>query len=134
MVEADVCTSCPKSYHDRVAEFCLQHQVQKAFGKAGDMVNAQSGEDGIPKWEAKVVLATVAKGQTLNSDKALILCSAGGKHCDAEMASQPTLVRAIKTEMASQEFSVCVELIEISECSERYPDVKLKTSGSEQEN
>ena len=35
------------------------------------MVNAQSGKDWIPKWEAKVVLATVAKVQTLNSDKAL---------------------------------------------------------------
>ena len=99
MVEAVVCTSYPESYHDRVAEFCLQHQVQKAFGKAGDMVNAQSGKDWIPEWEAKVVLAPVAKAQTLNSDKALTLGIAGGKHCDAEMARQPTLVRAIKTEV-----------------------------------
>ena len=121
MVEAVVCASCPESYHDRVAEFCLQHQVQKAFGKAGDMVNAQSRKDWIPKWEAKVVLATVAKAQTLNSDKALILCIAGGKHCDAEMARH-------------QEFRVRVELIEISECSGRYPDVKSKTSESEKEN
>ena len=37
------------------------------------MVNAQSGKDWIPKWEAKVVLAPVAKAQTLNSDQALIL-------------------------------------------------------------
>ena len=134
MVEAVVCASCPESYHDRVAEFCLQHQVQKAFGKAGDMVNAQSEKDWIPKWEAKVVLATVAKAQTLNSDKALILCIAGGKHCDAEMARQPTLVRAIKPEMVRQEFRVRIELIEISECSGRYPDVKSKTSESEKEN
>ena len=96
MVEAVVCASCPESYHDRVAELCLQHQVQKA----GEMVNAQSGKDWIPKWEAKVVMATVTKAQTLNSNKALILCIAGGKHCDAEMARQPALVRAIKTEMA----------------------------------
>ena len=105
-------------------EFRLQHQVQKAFGKAGDMVNAQSGKDWIPKWEAKVVLATVAKAQTLNSDKALILCIAGGKHCDAEMARQPAPAGAIKTEMASKEFRARVELIVISECSERYPGAK----------
>ena len=53
MVEAVVGTSCPESYHDRVAEFCLQHQVQKAFGKAGDMVNALSGKDWIPKGKPK---------------------------------------------------------------------------------
>ena len=134
MVEAVVCASCPESYHDRVAELCLQHQVQKAFGKAGEMVNAQSGKDWIPKWEAKVVMATVTKAQTLNSNKALILCIAGGKHCDAEMARQPALVRAIKTEMASQEFRVRVEFIEINEFSERYPTTKSKTSKSTKEN
>ena len=64
MVEAVVCVSCPESYHDRVAELCLQQQVQKAFGKAGDMVDALSRREWIPKWEAKVVLATVAKAQT----------------------------------------------------------------------
>ena len=98
------------------------------------MVNAQSGKDWIPKWEAKVVLAPVAKAQTLNSDKALTLGIAGGKHCDAEMARQPTLVRAIKTEVVSQEFRVRVERIEINECSERYPGVKSKTSKSITEN
>ena len=52
------------------------------------MVNVLSGKDWIPKWEAKVVMATVTKAQTLNSNKALILCIAGGKHCDAEMVRQ----------------------------------------------
>ena len=33
--------------------------------------------------------ASVAKAQTLDSDKPLILCIAGGKHCDAETARQP---------------------------------------------
>ena len=128
MVEAVVCASCPESYHDRVAELCLQHQVQKAFGKAGDMVNALSGKDWIPKWEAKVVMATVTKAQTLNSNKALIL------HCDAEMARPPALARAIKTEMASQEFRVRGEFIEISGFLERYQDTKSKTSKSTKEN
>ena len=62
----------------------MQHQVQKAFGKAGDMVNVKSGKDWIPKWEAKVVMATVTK------------YIAGGKPCDAEMVGQPALARAIK--------------------------------------
>ena len=76
MVEAVVCASCPESYHDRIAELCLQHQVQKACGKAGDMVNTLSGKDWIPKWEAKVVMAMVTKAQTLNPNKALVLCIA----------------------------------------------------------
>ena len=74
MVEAVVCTSCPGSFQDRVAEFCLQHQVKRAFGKAGEMVNAQGGKEWIPKWEAKVVMAMVTKAQTLNLNKALGLC------------------------------------------------------------
>ena len=134
MAEAVVCASCPEIYHDRVAELCLQHQVQKAFGKAGDMVNGLSGKDWIPKWEAKVVMATVTKAQTLNSNKALILCIAGGKNCDAEMARQPALVKAIKTEMASQDFRVRVEWIEINEFLERYPEAKSKNSKSTKEN
>ena len=55
-------------------------------------------------------------------------CIARGKNCDAEMARQPALVMAIKTEMASQEFRVRVELIEIHEFSERYRDIRSKTS------
>ena len=74
----------------------MQHQVQKAFGKAGDMVNVESGKDWIPKWEAKVVMATVTKAKTLKSNKAQILYIAGGKPCDAEMVRQPALARAIK--------------------------------------
>ena len=61
-------------------------------------------------------------------------CIARGKNCDAEMARQPALVMAIKTEMASQEFRVRVELIEIHEFSERYPDIRSKTSKSTKEN
>ena len=74
----------------------MQHQVQKAFGKAGDMVNVKSGKDWIPNWEAKVVMATVTKAKTLKSNKAQILHIAGGKPCDAEMVRQPALARAIQ--------------------------------------
>ncbi len=90
------------------------------------MVNVLSGKDWIPKWEAKVVMATVTKAQTLNSNKALIPCIAGGKHCDAEMVRQPALARAIKTEMASQEFRVRGEFIEISGFLERHRGHQVK--------
>ena len=60
------------------------------------MVNVKSGKDWIPKWEAKVVMATVTKAKTLKSNKAHILYIAGGKPCDAEMVRQPGLARAIK--------------------------------------
>ena len=98
------------------------------------MVNVLSGKDWIPKWEAKVVMATVTKAQTLNSNKALIPCIAGGKHCDAEMVRQPALARAIRTEMASQEFRVRGEFIEISGFSERHRGTKSKTAKSTKEN
>ena len=127
MGEAVVCASCPEAYHDQVARLCLEHGVQKAFGRAGDMVNSLAGKDWIPKWEAKVVMATVTKAQTLQTNKALILCVAGGKNCDAEMARQPALVRAIKTEMVSSDFRVRVEWIEIDEFLERYPDRQGKS-------
>ncbi len=39
--------------------------------------------------EAKVLMATVTKAQTLSSNKALIICIAGGDHCEAGMARQP---------------------------------------------
>ena len=41
----------PATYHDRVVVHCMQHQVQKAFGKAGNMVNVLSGEGWTPQWE-----------------------------------------------------------------------------------
>ena len=74
----------------------MQHQVQKAFGKAGEMVKVKSGKDWIPKWEAKVVMATVTKAKTLKANKARILYIAGGQPWDAEMVRQPALARAIK--------------------------------------
>ena len=49
------------------------------------------------------MMATVTKAKTLKFNKAHIVYIARGKPCDAEMAGQPALVRAIKTEMTSQE-------------------------------
>ena len=60
------------------------------------MVNVKSGKDWIPKWEAKVVMATVTEAKTWKSKKAQIQYIAGGKPCDAEMVKQPALARAIK--------------------------------------
>ena len=44
------------------------------------------------------------------------------------------LVRVMKTEMASQEFGVRVDLIETHEVSERYPHIRPNTSKSTKEN
>jgi len=120
MAEACICASCPELHHDLVSQVCRQQNIQKAFGKSGDMVNTLSGKDWIPKWEAKVVMATVTKAQTMGVQKALIICIAGGKHCDAEMSRQPALVRAIKTEMEDSNFRVRVEWLEIEDFLERY--------------
>ena len=64
-MEACVCASCPEVHQDKVAEVCKRRQIQKAFGRAGDMVDSLSGKDWVGKWEAKVVMATVTKIETL---------------------------------------------------------------------
>ena len=73
---------------------------------AGDTLNKRREKSWIPKWEAKVVMATETKAQTLNTNKARILCVAEDKNCGAEMARQPARVRAIKTGMTNQEYRV----------------------------
>lgn len=60
MAVAAVCASCPEAHQDTVSRLCLQHKIQKAFGRTGDMLDSLSGKDWIPKWEAKVVMATAA--------------------------------------------------------------------------
>ena len=132
MTEAVVCASCPETYHDRIAELCLRHQVQKAFGKAVYIERTKWKRLGSRR-EAKVVMATVIKAQTLKSNKALILGIAGGKNGEVEMARQPALAGAIKSEMASPEVRVRVELMEIQEFVERYPEVPSRTSKSTKE-
>ncbi|CAJ1389466.1 unnamed protein product [Effrenium voratum] len=122
MAVAAVCASCPEAHQDTVSRLCLQHKIQKAFGRTGDMLDSLSGKDWIPKWEAKVVMATVTKAQTLGCKKALLICIAGGRHCDAEMARQPALVRAIKTEMGDPDFRVTMEWMDMEDFVEKYPD------------
>eukprot|EP00927_Polykrikos_kofoidii_P043748 TRINITY_DN37843_c0_g1_i1.p1 TRINITY_DN37843_c0_g1~~TRINITY_DN37843_c0_g1_i1.p1 ORF type:complete len:583 (-),score=89.57 TRINITY_DN37843_c0_g1_i1:108-1649(-) len=65
-------------------------------------------------------MATVTKAQTMGVQKALLICIAGGRHCDAEMSRQPALVRAIKTEMEDPNFRVRVEWLEIEDFLDRY--------------
>ena len=66
------------------------------------------------------MMATVTMTQTLNTNKARILCIAEDKNCGAEMTRQPARVRAIKTGIANQVYRVRGELIEIREFLERY--------------
>ena len=120
MAEAVVVASCPQPYQQEVAAVCKRLGLQKAFGRAGDMVDSLSGKDWVSKWEAKVVMATVTKAQTLGTSKATILCIAGGPFCDLEMAKQPSLVRAIKKEMEDESFRVGVHWMEIEDFRDRY--------------
>ena len=48
------------------------------------MSNVLSGEGWTPKWETKVVTASMTKARPVNSNKARILCIAGGKNYDAD--------------------------------------------------
>ena len=53
-MEALVCASCPEAHHDEVTAICMKSGIQKAFGKAGDMVDSLSPGSWLGKWEAKV--------------------------------------------------------------------------------
>ena len=72
------------------------------------MVNVKSGKEWIPKWEAKVVMATVTKAKTLKSNKAQILYIAGASLVMQRWSDNLHLLGQSKTEMASQEFRVRV--------------------------
>eukprot|EP00928_Gymnodinium_smaydae_P072035 TRINITY_DN55474_c0_g1_i1.p1 TRINITY_DN55474_c0_g1~~TRINITY_DN55474_c0_g1_i1.p1 ORF type:complete len:687 (-),score=83.52 TRINITY_DN55474_c0_g1_i1:231-2117(-) len=87
------------------------------------MVDSLSGKDWVAKWEAKVVMATVTKAETLGVVRAKVICISGGRHCDLEMARQPALVRAIKQEMNMQDFRVRVEWMDYADFVESYGGV-----------
>ena len=72
------------------------------------MVNVKSGEDWIPKWEAKVVMATVTKAKTLKSNKAISYILQGASLVMQRWSDNLHLLGQSKTEMASQEFRVRV--------------------------
>jgi hypothetical protein len=118
--EVVVCASCPNIYQDEVSDVCRNLGIQKAYGRAGDMLDSLSGNEWLGKWEAKVVMATVTMANTLKAQKARIICISGGTHCDLEMAQQPKIVRAIKQEMVNDEFIVKVEWIDIRQFREDY--------------
>lgn len=103
-----VCASCPVKHHDEALRICNHCNIQKAFGKAGDMVDKLSGKDWISKWEAKVVMTVVTSVNILRADRAHIFCIEGGPHCDLEASAQPKLVRAIRQELRKSEFPVQV--------------------------
>ena len=55
--------------------------------------------------------------------------------CDTEVARQPVLVRIIKSDKASKEFGIRIELIETHEVSERersstFPETALEPASS----
>ena len=118
--EAIVCASCPEHLQVEVNTICKNYGIQKAFGKSGDMIDLLKGKDWVPKWQCKVVTAVATKAQTLNVQRAKIICIMGGKHCNEEMAHQPLIIQAIKKEMEDPAFMVKVEWMEFAEFREIY--------------
>ena len=74
------------TYIDKVAEFCLQHQVQKAFGKAGDMLKAWT-EPSMIWLEFNLLQSLVATAPSLKSKVEQV--RGGSEKCDAEAVPQP---------------------------------------------
>ena len=108
---AYVCASCPEIHQNMLTDICQATGIQKAFGKAGDMINDLKGKDWIPKWQAKVVMASVTKAQTLNCKHIKIICIAGGDQCDCEMSYTPLLRKAIIKELDNDSYRIDVILM-----------------------
>lgn len=121
--ETIICASCPQMHQEQMNKICKDLNITKAYAKKGDTLDMLSGNNWIPKWESKVVATAVTLAQTLGSKKVKILCISGGHYCDQEMARQPSLVRAIKREMAeagNESFQVKVEWLEFDHFLEEY--------------
>ena len=73
------------TYIDKATEFCLQHQVQKAFGKAGDMLKAWT-EPSIIWLEFNLLQSLVVTAPSLKSKVEQV--RGGGEKCDAEAGPQ----------------------------------------------
>lgn len=126
MEEAIVCASCPEEHQELVATHCRKFRIAKAFGKAGETMNTRSGQDWFPKWETKVVTATVVKAQEMNVKKAVLLCIQG--NTDLSMIETtihfmaPKLENVIRKEINDQDFSVRVEWLKLAQFLDRYGD------------
>jgi len=98
---------------------CKAHNIAKAFGKAGDMIDSLTGGSWMMKWQIRVVQAVVTQAAFMGTNRAKIFCIAGGPNCDQEMAVQPKLVRAIKQEMGN-EFRTRIEWMEMDQFREQF--------------
>jgi hypothetical protein len=119
-MEALVCASCPEAHQATVTAICLSNGIQKAYGRAGDMVKMLRGNDWIGKWQAKVVMAVVTKAQTLGVKSCKIICIEGGPNCDLELSHQPMLVKAIKQEMGDNDVRVQVNWMDFETFVDTY--------------
>jgi hypothetical protein len=97
-LDAVIIASCPDAHQDKVTEICKVKNFQKAYGRAGDMVNDLKGKDWVGKWQAKVVMAAITKAQSMKVNRVKIICIEGGKFCNDEYASVPHLKAAIVKE------------------------------------
>eukprot|EP00435_Cladocopium_sp_Y103_P070922 s995_g36.t1 len=81
MPEAEVLVvaSCPEDHHDRVMNICKGSGMFKAFGKAGDFIDAlNSGAKWFDLWKAKVCQTVLAGTMHSECSVVRILCIQGG--------------------------------------------------------
>mmetsp|Transcript_8025 Transcript_8025/g.10370 ORF Transcript_8025/g.10370 Transcript_8025/m.10370 type:complete len:233 (+) Transcript_8025:33-731(+) len=110
-----VVASAPECHQDELISIMKTYQkdqgiyMQKAFGRAGDMVDTLDGNGWVGKWQTKVVMAVATMVNMNQCTSAIIFCIEGGPHCDKELAHQPLLVKAIRQELGVADFDVSVE-------------------------
>jgi hypothetical protein len=129
---ARVVASVPEIHHDECVEIMRRYKsdygvhMQKAFGRAGDMVDSLDGNGWVGKWQAKVVMAVAALVNVNDCTEATIFCIEGGPHCDKELAAQPLLIRAIRTELGVRDdFDISVEWMSFSKFQAKAASGKL---------
>eukprot|EP00435_Cladocopium_sp_Y103_P057840 s2934_g20.t1 len=101
--EVVVVASCPEDLHDQVMDICRESGMHKAFGKAGDFIDAIKSGEWFGHWKTKVCQTVLVA--TMHKPKCSvvkIVCIEGGPHCDEEYQAIPDLKKAVKDDMKKQ--------------------------------
>eukprot|EP00435_Cladocopium_sp_Y103_P051354 s830_g15.t3 len=102
--EVRVVASCPEDHHDQVLNICKGSGMFKAFGKAGDFIDALNSEatKWFDLWKAKVCQTLLVGTMHSECSEVKIICIEGGPHCDEEYRTIPDLEKAVKDDMKKQ--------------------------------
>eukprot|EP00435_Cladocopium_sp_Y103_P063888 s134_g25.t1 len=101
--EVRVVASCPEDLHDQVMDICRELGMHKAFGKAGDFIDAiKSGAKWFDLWKAKVCQTVLVATMHSKCSVVKIVCIRGGPHCDEEFHATTDLVKAVEDDMMKQ--------------------------------